>query len=267
MYKLVALDMDGTLLNSSKEITPRTKQAIVKAREKGVKIVLASGRPLEGMDSFLNELGIGGDNEYVAYFNGSMVNELGSNSNIYQQTLDGKSAKAIHSLAKQLSLHCHAFSTLHGVITPKANPYTQLEATVNDISVTEFNFDTLTDGHPVIKAMVVEEEAKLSKAIPLVPEHLKEQFNVVRSSPHFLEFLNPKSSKGHALEAISQHSGIKLSEMIAIGDAENDNHMIELAGLGVAMGNAMESTKAVADKITLSNEQEGVAEIIEKYVL
>lgn len=267
MYKLVALDMDGTLLNSRKEITPRTKQALVKAREQGVKIVLASGRPLEGILPYLKELGIEGENEYVVYFNGSMANELGSNRIIYQQTLNGSSAKSINALATKLELHCHAFSEVHGVITPIANPYSQLEATVNGISVTEFDFDTLTDDHPVIKAMIVEEENKLTKAIPYIPNELHDTFNVVRSSPHFLEFLNPKSSKGYALEAIAQHSGIKPSEMIAIGDAENDNHMIELAGLGVAVGNAMDSTKSIADEITLSNEQEGVAAIIEKYVL
>ncbi|MCL9783140.1 Cof-type HAD-IIB family hydrolase [Vibrio sp. S4M6] len=267
MYKLVALDMDGTLLNERKEISQRTKDAISRAQSIGVKFVLASGRPLEGMLPYLEQLGIQGDNQFVVHYNGSLVTELGSGEVIYQQILSGKNAKEVHALAEQLKLHCHAFSLTQGAITPKENPYSQIEARVNGIKVTEVDFDALEDEHPIIKAMIVDDESKLTNAIPQIPESFKKTYNVVRSSRHFLEFLNPKSSKGFALQAISNHTGIDIHQMIAVGDAENDNHMIELAGLGVAMGNAMDSTKEVADYITLTNEQDGVASVIEKFVL
>lgn len=267
MYKLIALDLDGTLLTSDKTISENTKQAIARAREKGIKIVLASGRPLDGMSSLLDQLDLVNHNEFVVYFNGSMVKELGSDKVIHQAILNGKQAKKVANLANELGLFCHAFSTEYGLITPEQNEFTDIESTINGVPVTEMSFDAIADDHPIVKAMIVGEPRKLTEAIKNIPAELHREFTIVQSAPFFLEFLNLDSNKGIGIQAICEYLAIDSTDVICVGDAENDHHMIEYAGLGVAMNNAMPQTKAIADYITDSNNDDGVAKVIDKFIL
>ncbi|PNI02218.1 Cof-type HAD-IIB family hydrolase [Vibrio diazotrophicus] len=268
MYKIIALDMDGTLLNSQKQITPRTKQAIALAKEQGVRVVLASGRPIDGMRSKLEELELTSDQDYVLHYNGSMVQNVATGEVIYKQIIDGKAAKTIAKLAAELGVNTHSFSQIHGLITPRVSEFTELESKINDgLKITEMDFSELEDDHPIIKTMIVAEPSLLSEAIKKIPAHLHQQFTVVQSAPHFLEFLNTQSNKGVGVKAIADHLGVPASQVMCMGDAENDHHMIEYAGMGIAMANAMEETKRIADYITLSNDEDGVAAAIEKFVL
>lgn len=266
-YKLIALDMDGTLLNSQKHISDRTFQAIAQAKAKGIKVVLASGRPVEGMRPYLKQLSLNSNADYVAHYNGSIVENAATGEVLYQHIMDGKSAKQIAQLATNLGVYTHAFSQQLGLITPKHNPYTELEAKINGLDLTEMDFSILSDDHPIIKTMMVADAELLTQAITQLPAHLHQTYTVVQSAPYFLEFLNPKSNKGAAIQAIATYFNIAPQEVIAMGDAENDHHMLEYAGLGIAMGNAMPQTKAIADHITLSNDEDGVAAAIEHFVL
>ncbi|WP_337164877.1 sugar-phosphatase [Vibrio fluvialis] len=267
MYKLIALDIDGTLLNSQKQISPRTKLAIAEAREQGIKVVLASGRPIDGMRSKLEELNIQSKDDYVLYYNGSMVANVGTGEIIYQQTLDGRSAKMVARLANEMGVNTHAFSQVHGLITPKTSKYTEVEAQINGLSITEMDFEQLEDDHPIIKAMIVAEPELLTRTIASLPADLHQQYTIVQSAPFFLEFLNTQSNKGVGVKAIADHLNIPASQVICMGDAENDHHMLQYAGMGIAMANAMEETKRIADYITLSNDEDGVAAAIEKFAL
>ncbi|EPW3767955.1 sugar-phosphatase [Vibrio fluvialis] len=267
MYKLIALDMDGTLLNSQKQISPRTKLAIAEAREQGIKVVLASGRPIDGMRSKLEELNIQSKDDYVLYYNGSMVANVGTGDIIYQQILDGRSAKMVARLANEMGVNTHAFSQVHGLITPKTSKYTEVEAQINGLSITEMDFEQLEDDHPIIKAMIVAEPELLTRTIASLPADLHQQYTIVQSAPFFLEFLNTQSNKGVGVKAIADHLNIPASQVICMGDAENDHHMLQYAGMGIAMANAMEETKRIADYITLSNDEDGVAAAIEKFAL
>ncbi|KOE82511.1 HAD family hydrolase [Vibrio alginolyticus] len=267
MYKLIALDMDGTLLNSKKQITERTKQAIAKAREQGITVVLASGRPIDGMRDKLEELNLNSNDDFVLYYNGSMVQNIGTGEIIHHQIIDGKSAKQVAKLASQFGVNTHAFSQIHGLITPHISEYTELEARINGLPITEMDFDALEDDHPIIKAMIVAEPSLLSDTVAKLPKELYQQFTIVQSAPFFLEFLNTQSNKGVGVKAIADHLAITADQVICMGDAENDHHMLEFAGLGIAMANAMEQTKKIADHITLSNDEDGVAIAIEKFAL
>lgn len=267
MYKLIALDMDGTLLNSDKQISEPNKEAIRQARAAGVTVVLASGRPLEGMQSKLEELQIDSDKDFVLFYNGSMVKNVATGEIIHEQIIDGKAAKKIARLADKLGVFVHAFSKEFGLITPQNNPYTDIEANINGLNITEMNFDALADDHPIIKTMIVAEPSELTKAIAALPATLHDEFTIVQSAPFFLEFLNPASNKGIGVAAIAEYLGIRAEEVICMGDAENDHHMLKYAGLGIAMANAMEETKQIADYITDSNNDHGVATAIEKFVL
>jgi hypothetical protein len=267
MYKLIALDMDGTLLNSQKEISQRNKDAIAKARELGVTVVLASGRPIEGMMDKINELNMTSDNDFVLGYNASLVQRVSDGEVIRSQILSGKETKQLATLSQELNIHIHAFSQEHGLITPENSKYTQHEADVNGLGITIMNFFDLDDQHQIIKIMLVDEPELLDNAIAALPQELYEQFTIVRSAPFFLEFLNKNSNKGAGVKMVAEHLGLTADQVICMGDAENDHHMLEYAGLGIAMDNAMEQTKALADYITDSNDNNGVAAAIEKFIL
>ncbi|MGF1729113.1 sugar-phosphatase [Photobacterium kasasachensis] len=267
MYKLVALDMDGTLLNSQKEVSARTKQAIKDARAQGVHVVLASGRPLEGMADYLAQLGMTSNDDYVLSYNASLVQRVESREIIRKQIMKGSDAKNIASLSHDLGVFVHAFSPSRGLITPQNNTYTQHESTINGVEVTEIDFAELDNDEEIIKVMMVADPEVLSSAITQLPESLYQQYTIVQSAPFFLELLNPKSNKGAGVAMLAEHLGIDASEVICMGDAGNDHHMIKYAGLGVAMGNATEDTKALANHITSSNDDDGVALVIEEFIL
>lgn len=267
MYKLIAIDMDGTLLNRKGEISEQNKAAITQARQQGVHVVLASGRPLDGMLFALKELGMDSDNDYVISYNGSLVQTVATNRMIRQEILTGKDAKLLNQWANKLNVFIHAFSLKQGLISPKANRYTTHESEINGITLTELPFESLADDDAILKVMMVEQEDKLSQAIEQIPAELHEKFTIVRSAPFFLEFMNPTSDKGSGVQALADHLGIHASQVMTLGDAGNDHHMLEYAGLGVAMGNATEATKQLADYVTDTNENSGVAKAIEKFVL
>ena len=265
MYKLIAIDMDGTLLREDKTISDRTKEAIKKAIEKGVKIVLASGRPIEGLVRYLEELQLVTEEDYVMSFNGSVIQNVKTKEIISKNILKGSDLKVLYKLAQQIGVNIHAF-TKQGCVTPVMNEYTKLEGSINGIEVHEMDFNKIDDDEDVIKVMFIDPEPVLAEAIEKIPAHTYEDFTVVRSAPYFLEFLNKASSKGTGVKALAEHLGILKEEVICIGDAGNDLDMIEFAGLGVAMGNAFEEVKAAADYITLDNNSDGVAHVIEKFI-
>ncbi|RQW63651.1 sugar-phosphatase [Vibrio viridaestus] len=267
MYKLIAIDIDGTLLNSKRELTKETKDAITEARSQGVKVILASGRPIAGMRKQLDALNINSDDDYVIHFNGSVVETAGTGKVIHSEILTGADAKLVAELAKQLNVNTHAFSQSLGLITPKESKYTTVESTINNIELHEMDFGSLSDDHTIIKAMIVDEPQQLDEAIAQLPPELYEKYTIVKSADYFLEFLNPKSNKGLAVKKLAEALNIPQEQVMCIGDAGNDKHMVAYAGMGVAMGNAMEETKAVANYITGTNDENGVAQAINKFVL
>lgn len=265
MYKLIAVDMDGTLLREDKTISNRTKAVIRKAADQGVKIVLASGRPLAGLERYLEELDLLGEDEYVMSFNGSVIQNANTKEVISKNVLKGSDLKALYKLAQSLNLNIHAF-TSQGLVTPKMSEYTVVESNINQIPVHIVDFDTISDEEDVIKVMFVDPQPVLDEAIKKLPAAVYEDYTVVKSAPFFLEFLSRQSSKGTGVKALADYLGIRQEEVICIGDAGNDLDMIQFAGLGVAMANAFDEVKEAADYITKSNEEDGVAHVIEKFI-
>ena len=267
MYKLIALDLDGTLLNSDKQISSENKAAIDAARAEGVRVVLVSGRPTSGMRESLEALNMLSDDDYVLSYNASVVQKVKSETIIRSQILTGHNAKQLANLAKQLDINIHAFSPQKGLITPAHNDYTTHESVINGDTITLIDFEELADDEAILKVMLVDHADKLSAAIAQLPAALYEQFTIVQSAPFFLEFLNKDSNKGIGVKALADHLSIPAEQVICMGDAGNDFHMIQYAGLGVAMGNATDDIKAVADHITVTNDLHGVAKVINDFVL
>lgn len=267
MIKLIALDMDGTLLNKDRSISARNYQAIQDAQRAGIKVVLASGRPRRGLQQYLDQLGLITNDDFVISYNGALVQRVESGEVLYQTFLSGRDIKNIFSISEQLGTYIHAFSVTQGLITHKNNQWTDLEGQVNSLTVNEVDFNSIDDDEEFIKVMMVDEEQKLTSAIAQIPDSLKQQYTVVRSAPIFLEVLHASCNKGVALEKLCQLLGICATEVMCVGDAENDHAMMLFSGLAVAMENADDETKALADHITGSNINDGVAMAIEEKVL
>lgn len=267
MYKLIALDMDGTLLREDKTISERTEKAIQDAREMGVTVVLATGRPIDGVMRYLEELNMFGEDDYVLSYNGGLVLKTKTREPICKIGLKGEDLHYLYKLSKEFGVNIHGFSEERGLITPKISKYTEVEAEINNIKINIDDFSTIEDDHSLIKIMMIDEPEVLQKAVDRLPQEVYDKYTVVRSAPFFLEFLNKAVNKGTGVQLLAEHLGITKDEVITMGDAGNDAHMIEYAGMGIAMGNAFEEIKAMANYITDTNENDGVAKAIEKFVL
>lgn len=266
MYKLIALDMDGTLLDKNNIISRENYLSIRKAKDKGVKIVLATGRTLKGIRTYLEELDIIANDNYCVTCNGSIIINSGTKEILKKTLLNHEDLFYLYNLSKKLDIYIHALTTSK-CITPIYNKYTQIEAKMNNVPIEEIDFNCISKSLEIIKVLFVGAEEKLSSVINNLPKEVYKKYTVVRSYPYFLEFMNKEVNKGAGVKSLAKKLGIKSSEVICVGDAENDLHMIKYAGLGVAMGNAFPNVKNVADYITYTNNENGVAHVINKFIL
>ncbi|NEZ46772.1 sugar-phosphatase [Clostridium niameyense] len=266
MYKLIAIDMDGTLLKDDKTISEENKIAIKKAKDKGVKVVLSTGRPLEGIKKYLKQLDLISNHDYAVAFNGGLVEKTSEDEILTENYMTKEDLNLLYDLSKDLDIDIH-FLTIDKCYTPKLNSYSKMESDLNGISLNVVDFNKLDENIKIIKIMFIGAEKKLDEIITKLPEFLYNKYNIVRTDAVYLEFLNKDVSKGYGVKKLAEKLGIKQDEVMCIGDAENDIHMVEYAGLGVAMGNAFPQLKKVANYITKTNEEHGVAHVIEKFVL
>lgn len=270
-YKLVAIDIDGTLLNDQREVTPAVKQAISDATAQGVKVVIASGRPMTGVRGLLKELNLDGQaDQYAICFNGALA-EATNGREIVRSELTYDDYVELELFFRKMGARMHV-ETPNYIYTANQDisPYTVLESFLVSMPVRYRTLDQMAKLRPkfhFMKLMGVDDPAVLQKVEENLPQQLKDRFAIMRSEEYFLEFVNKEAGKGNAMVDLGQHLGIKPSEMLALGNAQNDESMLEDAGLGVAMGNSVPHTLKVADVVTADNNHDGVAKAIEKYVL
>ncbi|WP_238883556.1 sugar-phosphatase [Clostridium sp. YIM B02551] len=267
MYKLIAIDMDGTLLREDKTISDKTKNAIRKAKGNGIKVVLASGRPIEGLYQYLEPLDLISEEDYVLSYNGSLVQNTKTKEVIMSHCLKARDGDVLYKLSQEIGVNIHGFSKKYGMITPKISKYSEIEALRNKFDLKVMDFRLVEDEDEYIKFMMIDEPDILTRGISLIPKEFYDKYTILRSEDIFLEFLNKESNKGVGIEALAKYLGLSRDEVICVGDAENDKHMIEYAGLGVAMGNATVGIKEIAKYIAPTNEEDGVAHVIEKFML
>lgn len=262
MYKLFAMDMDGTLLNSSREISEKNKKVLTDAKKQNCKIVIASGRPVEGLLRYAQCLNIVEPNQYLICFNGAVVYELNPLKVKVCNSLSGADVRHLAKISHDFGILSHAFSATRGLLVETENPWTDIERTYNEIEQHFTDFNETEDEEQFYKFMFCGTKEQLDYVEKNINE-LREKYTVVRSMFCFLEFLNKKSSKGFALEELCKVINLPLEQTVAFGDAQNDEHMLEVAGLGVAMGNAIDDLKLKANIITKTNDDDGVAIVIE----
>ncbi|MDR2660810.1 MAG: sugar-phosphatase [Lactobacillaceae bacterium] len=266
--KLITIDVDGTLVNSKSELTQHTIDILKKAIDRGVKIVIASGRPTAGTKNFFQALGIDNlENQYAINYNGAIVANTKGDV-ITEDTLTFDDYKKIAKLADELNIP-YQIETADYIITPfaKIPKYTVFEANLVNMPVWHLPIENTPTDSDIAKVMFIDEPEKIEKTLPLIPATFKQEFNVMKSAPVFIEFIKKTVSKGLALQQLAEKLKIDISQTMAIGDQGNDLSMLEKAGVSVAMGNAIPELKQIADFVTKTNDEDGVAYAIEKFIL
>ncbi len=265
MVKIITIDLDGTLFDKYKNVSEKNRTVISEAKKRGIKIVIATGRPLNGILYLLDDLGLNTIEDFVICYNGAKVVNAKTHEVIYSTTISGRDVKKLYNESRKLDLFIHAFKSDESLITAFPNEYTDVEKRINKIEDSIVDFNTILDDEEFLKMMLVDDELKLNVAQNEIDSYFYTEYTMVRSAKIFLEFLNKKSDKGLALEELAKYLNIDMKETMAIGDAGNDISMIKRANIGVAMENAFKEVLEIADDVTTSNENDGVANAIIKH--
>ncbi|MGE6334712.1 sugar-phosphatase [Stenotrophomonas sp. NPDC077659] len=265
---LVAIDMDGTLLDPGHKLTARAKAAIAQARALGVHIVLTSGRPVSGLAPFLAELGIDGDDDYCIACNGGLVQRLGTGENVAEFPLSFEDFRYCEQVARDIGVHFQALDGQRLYTTNQdISRYTVIDSHLSHVPLSYRRVEDMDPSMSFIKLMMIDEPEVLDAAIAHLPAALTERFAVLKSAPFFLEVFDRRAGKGPSLQKLAEHLGIDRADVMAIGDQENDLTMLQFAGTSVAMGNAIDAVKATALFETTTNAEDGAARAIERFVL
>ena len=266
-YKMIVLDLDGTLTNNKKEITPRTKEALMKAQAKGVKIVLASGRPTYGIMPLAEELELKKNGGFILAFNGGKIIDCSDCRTIFEQKLDETLVPLLYHAAKEAGMQILTYQGEGIAATDKNDKYVQEEARINKMPVEEYDDFLQQLVYPVNKCLIAGDPAPLHQLEIKLKKELEGRMDVYRSADYFLECVPLGIDKARSLDRLIATLGITKEEVIACGDGYNDLSMINFSGLGVAMSNAADDIKAQADYVTLSNEEDGIAHVVDKFIL
>lgn len=265
--KLIAIDIDGTLLNEKNELAPATIDAVKAASAQGIKVVLCSGRPLTGVAPYIQKLGISGDDQYAVTYNGAVAQTV-SGKILINHALSFNDYIDLEALSRKLQVSFQ-IETPDYIYTANKNinPYTIFESNLVKMLIRYREVGEMPRDVTVSKAMFVDTPENIDRIKPLIPQDFHDKYYVVQSTPFFIEVMNKEASKGNALRGLAAELGLEPAEIMTLGDQGNDLTMIEYAGLGVAMGNAIDEVKQAADAVTLTNAEDGVAAAIRKYAL
>ncbi|MCM3603248.1 Cof-type HAD-IIB family hydrolase [Robertmurraya korlensis] len=265
-YKMIVLDLDDTLLNDEHSLSKRNKEALMAAQELGVKVVLASGRPTFGMVSIAKDLQLDQYGSYILSFNGSKIINAKTNEEMFNSTISSEMAHRLYDLSKREGVAILSYKD-ESIVIEEPNEYADIEATITGLPMQIVDQFKATITEPVVKAMMLAHPDVLVDVEQTLVKEVGEEVSVFRSKPFFLEFTALNVTKGTSLHQLTQKLGIAAEEVIAIGDSYNDITMIEFAGLGVAMGNAPDAIKEIANHVTETNNNDGVAQVVEEFIL
>lgn len=267
-FRLLVLDVDGTLLNSKRELTKRTIATLVKVQQLGIRIALASGRPAHGILPLAKALGMDRQGGYIIAHNGAVVMDAASGEVIFERSIDQQMIPFMERLAKraQMTLACYEGDEV--ISTDITDAHIVDEAHMNGMKLRQVESiaDSLTTW-PRELILVSDNEEHLTGVEEYLQKHMSGAMDTIHSNPYYLEIVGYQVGKSYAMSALVQKLGISLSDVLAIGDGTADVAMLQQAGTGIAMGNALEGVKHCADQITLTNDEDGAAIAIEKAIV
>ncbi|MDH6304124.1 Cof subfamily protein (haloacid dehalogenase superfamily) [Parabacteroides sp. PF5-5] len=267
-YRLLVLDVDGTLLNSKKEITPATLSTLLKIQQMGVRIVLASGRSTFGLRPLALQLELDKYNGFILSYNGGQIFNMSTNELLFERRIN---PELIPYLEKKAIKNNFTILTYHQdtILTNNAEDiHVKEEAERNKMKIKETAHFADSVNFSPCKCMLVSDDIE---ALVGLENHWKKKLDgsldVFRSEPYFLEVVPPSINKADTLGVLMGHLSIQPEQMMAIGDGEADITMIQTAGLGIAMENALDSVKRCTDYTTASNDEDGVAKAVEEHII
>lgn len=266
-YKMIVLDLDGTLTNRDKVITERTKRVLLEAQKKGKKVVLASGRPTYGVMPLAEELELDKYGGYILSFNGGIIMDCSSREVIFQKKLPVDANRRIAELATEERVDIMTYQDATILTNNPDCPYAKLESQINHLKIKKVEDMASYVDFAVPKFIMMDDGDYLAMVEARVKAALGRNFSVYRSEPFFLEILPRGIDKAQCLGYLIERMGLMQEELIACGDGYNDLSMIRFAGLGVAMENAVLPVRNAADYVTKSNNDDGVAHVVEKFLL
>lgn len=264
-YKMIALDLDGTLNNDQKKISARTREALIAVQKKGVKVVLASGRPITGLYRECEALELEKYSGILLSYNGGKVIDATTKKVLYEKSLPRETAVRLLKHIEEYPVTPIVDNGKEYVTTSKEEFMIEAESKLNNLGIMEVNNVAAAVNFNPVKVLMAAPKEVLDPAIDKITEPFQEELSFVKSSPIFLEATMKGINKASSLQAVCDRLEIKPEEVMAFGDEKNDMEMLRFAGLGVAMGNACEPLKKIADEITLSNNEDGIAHVLEKY--
>lgn len=268
-YRIIVLDLDGTLTNSKKELSERNRETLIKAQRRGAVVVLASGRPTYGIVPIAKELELERFGGYILSFNGGVIVECATGKTIYQNTLPEQLIEPLYRESKAAA--CTILSYDDEVIFSEEgceeNKFVAHEAFLNKMEVRLCGSFLSQVKEPLPKCLSVGEPERVVALEERLKSLYGSEMSIYRSEPFFLELVPLGIDKAQSLERLLMYMGGSREEMVAFGDGFNDLSMVEYAGCGVAMANAQAVLLERADATTLSNDDDGVAVWIEENIL
>lgn len=274
--KAIILDIDGTLVNSQKKISERTKKALLLAQAKGIKLILASGRPVRGMLNVMHELEMDKHHGLVVAYNGASVMDCESKEIVFNKAMTPQEAQSVLNHVKNFEVipmiakddTMYVNNVFNGMITYKNNPINIIEYESrggNYLLCEKSDLAEFVD-FPLNKILLAGDPEYLKENHVKISEPFTGKLSSMFTAAFYYEFTAQGIDKANALNEVLVPMGINPEDTISFGDGQNDLSIINFAGIGVAMGNAVDELKKAADEITLSNDEDGIAHVLEKYL-
>lgn len=274
--KAIVLDIDGTLLTSNQVISEKTKKALIAAQANGIKVILASGRPTTGMLELAEQLDLPEYAGLLVSYNGSRVTDCLTKEVLFNQALDIETGQAILAHLKKFDVipmidkdeYLYVNDVYNNLLHLPEGDFNiiEYEARGGNFSLCEIDDLAAFATFPINKILIAAQPDYLQKQAAAIYAPFSETVTAAFSAPFYFEFTAKGIDKAKALKAVFPALGISANNVIAFGDGQNDRSIIEYAGIGVAMGNAAEELKMLANDVTFSCDEDGIAASLEKYL-
>lgn len=264
-YRAIALDLDGTLTNHDKVVTPKTREALLQAEADGAVIILASGRPTYGIIPVAESLELDQRGGYILSYNGGNIVNAKTGEKLFSQFLPDDVIPVLYKYAKEHQYALLGYAGNEIITEMPDDQYVKEESRINKMNIRRVdNLLEVLEPHPT-KLLMTGAPSDMLRAEQELLGVLGEEMDIFRSAPFFLELVPKGIDKAQSLLRLLAKISLTPADLIAFGDGYNDMSMLKLASMGVAMENAAPEVKAEADYVTLSNEEDGVAAALEHF--
>ena len=274
--KVIIMDVDGTLTNSKKIIPENTKKTLIKAQEDGALLILASGRPTSGLMDFAKELEMDKNHGFLISFNGAKVIDCETNEVLFNETMSIEDGQAVLEHMKNFKVkpmidkgdYMYVNDVFDNKVEYKGKLFNviQYEARGGKFKLCEKDDLAAFADYPLNKILIAGDPQYLKENYKAIMEPFKDTLSCMFTGDFYFEFTANGIDKAKALDMVLIPMGYKREDMIAFGDGHNDASMVKYAGVGVAMANAIDDLKSIADEVTLSNEEDGIAVSLHKHM-